>query len=124
MRERSMQAAQKGAGMSAAFDVWRRRKWPAILIFAAVCTGAMSVAMFLPNVYQSTATILVERQQVPEAFVQSTVTSGIDVRLQTITQQVLSRSRLESLINRFGLYSERLQVTSLEEVIARMRADI
>ena len=119
-----MQAAQKGAGMSAAFDVWRRRKWPAILIFAGVCTGVLSVAVFLPNVYQSTATILVERQQVPEAFVQSTVTSGIDVRLQTITQQVLSRSRLESLINRFGLYAELRQRAPLEEVIETMRQDI
>jgi protein tyrosine kinase modulator len=119
-----MQAAQKGAGISAAIDVWRRRKWLAILTFAGVCTGVLSVALFLPNVYQSTATILVERQQVPEAFVQSTVTSGIDVRLQTITQQVLSRSRLESLMNRFGLYAELRQRAPLEEVIEAMRQDI
>jgi polysaccharide chain length determinant protein (PEP-CTERM system associated) len=124
MNEHAVQAAPKGAGLSAVLEAWRRRRWPAIFIFAAVCTGVASAAVFLPNVYQSTATILIERQQVPEAFVQTTVTSGVDIRLQTITQQVLSRSRLEGLINRFGLYSERLQVTSLEEVIARMRADI
>jgi len=80
--------------------------------------------MFLPDVYESTATILVERQQVPEAFVQTTVTSGIDLRLQTITQQVLGRSRLEGLINRFGLYADVLQRVSLEEVIETMRKDI
>jgi polysaccharide chain length determinant protein (PEP-CTERM system associated) len=119
-----MQAAQQGGGIDAALDVWRRRKWLAIFIFAMVFTAMTSVAVFLPDVYESTATILVERQQVPEAFVQATVTSGIDLRLQTITQQVLSRSRLEGLINRFGLYADVLQRVSLEEVIETMRKDI
>jgi polysaccharide chain length determinant protein (PEP-CTERM system associated) len=80
--------------------------------------------MFLPDVYQSTATILVERQQVPEAFVQATVTSGVDLRLQTITQQVMSRSRLEGLINRFGLYADVREQVPLEQVIETMRKDI
>src|SRR5262245_1926717 len=119
-----MQATQQGGGIDAALDVWRRRKWLAIFIFAMVFTAMTSVAVFLPDVYESTATILVERQQVPEAFVQATVTSGIDLRLQTITQQVLSRSRLEGLINRFGLYADVLQRVSLEEVIETMRKDI
>ena len=119
-----MQAAQQGGGFDAAVDVWRRRKWLAIFVFAMVFTAMTSAAVFLPDVYESTATILVERQQVPEAFVQATVTSGIDLRLQTITQQVLSRSRLEGLINRFGLYADVLQRVSLEEVIETMRKDI
>ena len=121
-----MQAAQQAGGIdvAAVLDMWRRRKWLAIFIFAVVFTAVTSVAMFLPDVYQSTATILVERQQVPEAFVQTTVTSGIDLRLQTITQQVLSRSRLEGLINRFGLYTDVLQRVSLEQVIETMRKDI
>ncbi len=119
-----MQAGQQGGGIDAALDVWRRRKWLAIFIFAMVFTAVTSVVAFLPDIYESTATILIERQQVPEAFVQTTVTSGIDLRLQTITQQVLSRSRLEGLINRFGLYADVLQRVSLEEVIETMRKDI
>jgi polysaccharide chain length determinant protein (PEP-CTERM system associated) len=125
-REDGMQAAQPAGGIdvAAVLDMWRRRKWLAIFIFAVVCTAVTSVALFLPNVYQSTAIILVERQQVPEAFVQTTVTSGIDLRLQTITQQVLSRSRLEGLINRFGLYADLLQKVPMEQVIEIMRKDI
>ena len=105
-------------------EAWKRRKWLCILIFAGVCTAAVSTVMFLPDVYRSTATILVERQKVPEAFVQSTVTSDVDLRLQTMTQQILSRSRLEGLINRFALYPEMRQQLPFEEVIARMRQDI
>jgi polysaccharide chain length determinant protein (PEP-CTERM system associated) len=124
MREHDMQAPQQDGGLEAALEVWRRRKWLSIFIFATVFTAVMSVTVFLPDIYESTATILVERQQVPEAFVQATVTSGVDLRLQTITQQVLSRSRLEGLINRFGLYADILQRVSLEEVIETMRKDI
>jgi uncharacterized protein involved in exopolysaccharide biosynthesis len=80
--------------------------------------------MFLPDVYQSTATVLVECQQVPEEFVRSTVTSEIDIRLQSITRQIMSRSRLENLIERFGLYTKLRQQVPLEQVLERMRKDI
>jgi succinoglycan biosynthesis transport protein ExoP len=114
----------KEGGLSTLLAVWRRRKWLAILAFAAPACAAVSLIMFLPNVYRSTATVLVERQQVPEAFVRSTVTSALETRLQTISQEILSRSRLDSLINRFGLYADLRQRVSSEEVIERVRGDI
>ena len=124
MKPHGMQVSQQSGGMDVALDIWRRRKWLAVVIFVLVFAGVASVTVFLPDVYESTATILVERQQVPEAFVQATVTSSIDIRLQTITQQVLSRSRLEGLINRFGLYVELRQQVPLEGVIGIMRQAI
>ena len=80
--------------------------------------------MSILSIYQSTATILIERRQVPDAFVRSTITGGIDYRLQTITQDALSRTRLESLIDRFDLYQGLRQRVPLEQVIERMRQDI
>jgi polysaccharide chain length determinant protein (PEP-CTERM system associated) len=114
----------KEGGLGMLLAVWSRRKWLAILVFAVPACAAISLIMFLPNVYRSTATVLVDRQQVPEAFVRSTVTSALETRLHTISQEILSRSRLESLINRFGLYSDLKQRVSLEEVIGRVRSDI
>jgi succinoglycan biosynthesis transport protein ExoP len=104
--------------------VWSRRKWLAILAFAAPLSAAASLITFLPNVYRSTATVLVDRQQIPEAFVKSTVTSALETRIQTISQEILSRGRLEVLINRFGLYSDLRSQVPLEQVIERMRKDI
>src|SRR5437016_9041263 len=104
--------------------VWSRRKWLAILGFVAPLVAGVSLIVFLPNVYRSAATVLAERQQVPDFFVRSTVTSAIETRIQTISQEVLSRSRLEALINRFGLYSDLRQRVPLEGVIERMRGDI
>src|SRR5947209_12904574 len=115
----------KGAGLDGLLAVWSRRKWLAILAFVFPMSAAASLLAFLPNIYRSTATVLVDRQQVPETFVQPTVTSALETRLHTISQEILSRSRLEALINRFGLYSDLLkQGVSLEEVIARVRRDI
>src|SRR5437879_8677187 len=103
--------------------IWSRRKWLAILAFAAPVSAAVSLIIFLPNIYRSTATVLVDRQQIPEAFVKSTVTSALETRLHTISQEILSRSRLEDLINRFGLYADLRTRVPLEDVIARMRSD-
>jgi polysaccharide biosynthesis transport protein len=114
----------KEGGLGTLLAVWSRRKWLAILVFVAPACAAISLIMFLPNIYRSTATVLVERQQVPEAFVRSTVTSALETRLQTISQEILSRSRLEALIDRFGLYADLKTRVSLEEVIARIRGDI
>ena len=116
--------ARKGAGLDLLFAVWSRRKWLAILAFAAPLSVAISLITFLPNVYRSTATVLVERQQVPETFVQSTVTSALETRLHTISQEILSRSRLEGLITRFGLYPDFRKLVPFEQVIERMRGDI
>src|SRR4029434_822423 len=114
----------KEGGLGTLLAVWSRRKWLALLVFVTPACAAISLIMFLPNVYRSTATVLVDRQQVPEAFVRSTVTSALETRLQTISQEILSRSRLEELIDRFGLYTDLKKRVSLEEVIARIRGDI
>src|SRR5438445_6130218 len=114
----------KGAGLDGLLAVWSRRKWLAILAFVFPMSAAASLLAFLPNIYRSTATVLVDRQQVPETFVQPTVTSALETRLHTISQEILSRSRLEALMNRFGLYADLRKRVPSEEVIERMRKDI
>ena len=52
------------------------------------------------------------------------MTSELETRLQTISQEILSRARLEELINRFGLYPDLRKQAPSEEVVERMRRDI
>ena len=104
--------------------IWKRRKWIAVVAFAAPAAVVVGLATSLPNVYRSTATVLVERQQVPEAFVRPTVTGEVETRLQTMSQAILSRSRLAGLITRFDLYPELRGYMSIEELVDRMRKDI
>jgi polysaccharide chain length determinant protein (PEP-CTERM system associated) len=114
----------KAVGLDGALAVWSRRKWIALIAFAVPLVTALSVIAFVPNIYRSTATVLVDRQQIPETFVRSTVTSALETRFHTISQEILSRSRLEALITRFDLYSELRKRSPLEQVIERMRRDI
>jgi polysaccharide chain length determinant protein (PEP-CTERM system associated) len=113
-----------GAALERLAAAWRRRKWLAVLAFALPATAALTGIGSLPALHRSTATVLIERQQVPEAFVRPTVTSNLEVRLHTISQEILSRSRLEGLINRFRLYPDLRPALSGEELVERMRKDI
>ena len=124
MQTNMAEETEKGTALSSLFGAWSRRKWLAVPICLASLAGAVSLIVFLPNIYRSTATILVERQKVPESFVQSTVTGALETRIQTISQEILSRSRLEALIGRFGLYPELRRTAPFEQVIERMRSDI
>src|SRR5262249_17198882 len=62
--------------------------------------------------------------QVPVDFVRPTVTGSVDARLQAINQEIVSRSRLESLINGFNLYPHLKTTVPTEALVERMRRDI
>jgi polysaccharide chain length determinant protein (PEP-CTERM system associated) len=113
-----------GRALEAARDILRRRRWLAALTFGGALAAVLSVVLFLPDVYRSSATVLIDRQQIPDDLVRSTVTSDLEIRLHTISQEILSRSRLETLIERFGLYRDLRRKSPVEEVVERMRDDI
>jgi polysaccharide chain length determinant protein (PEP-CTERM system associated) len=115
---------QKGVAIERLRAAWGRRKWLAVLVFALPFTAAVTVIFSLPTFYRSTAVVLVDRQQVPETFVPATVTSELETRLHTISQEILSRARLEALITRFGLYPALRKQAQTEELVERMRKDI
>jgi succinoglycan biosynthesis transport protein ExoP len=104
--------------------VWRRRAWIAVVAFAVPCVAVICLLASLPNVYQATATVLIELQQVPEAFVKPVVASEVEMRLHALSQDVLSRARLETLVERYGLYRERPRLASTADRVTQMRRDI
>lgn len=62
------------------------------------------LAFGLPPVYESTGTILIEQQDIPDDIVQSTITSYADERIQVISQRVMSTDNLASLVQKYNLY--------------------
>jgi len=105
-------------GIDAAFASFRRRKWVALSVFALVLSAALSFAKSLPNLYQSTATVLVERPAAQGGA------DDVESRLQSIRQEILSRTRLAELIGRFDLYPAMRPLVSQEAVVERMRHDV
>jgi polysaccharide chain length determinant protein (PEP-CTERM system associated) len=77
----------------------------------------------LPDRYRAETMILVVPQRVPESYVRSTVSTRISDRLQSINQQIMSRSRLEPVIREFNLYPGLVRSGLMEDVVDRMRRD-
>ena len=86
--------------------------------------AAFTFILLLPDHYKATTTILVDPQKVPEKYVSPTVSSDPGQRLNTITQQVLSVTRLQQIIDDMHLYPELQGQVSREELIELMRKDI
>ena len=103
--------------------ILQHRKWFIAVIFLIVACGTGVVSYFLPNVYTSETLILVDPQQVPSDYVKPTVSGDVRNRLGTLSQQILSTTRLQKIIDTFKLYAESNNLAQ-EEVITRMRADI
>src|ERR1035437_9815234 len=88
-------------------DYWAialRRRWWILLPAFLVWAGVWGVSWLLPSTYQSEALILVEQQKVPDQYVVPNVTADLQGRLQSMSQQILSRTRLQATIDRFHLY--------------------
>ncbi len=102
-----------------------KRKWLIVVPCLLVVGGAtFFIAQSLPNRYRAQTSVLVIPQRVPESFVRPTVTTDITERLQMISQQILSRTRLERIVQEFNLYARERQTMIMEDVIQRMRNDI
>jgi len=83
-----------------------------------------SASWFLPTRFKSSTLILVEEPTMPEKYVAPNVNENLQDRLQSITQQILSRTRLMTIIDKLHLYAgEKSRVTS-DEQVERMRKDI
>src|SRR5689334_8864335 len=96
-------------------DVWRRRKWIAVTVAVAVFAAAAAVIRSLPNLYRSSATVLIDRA-VSEEFVKASVTAGLETRIQSIQQFVTSRDHLSQMIERLQLYPNERGLTPLEDL--------
>jgi polysaccharide chain length determinant protein (PEP-CTERM system associated) len=106
-----------------AIDIFRRRKVLVTFVFAAVLASAVTFALYLPDLYKSSAVLLVERP-VPEVYVRPAVSGELESRLHVIKQEIMSRARLTDLINRFHLYPDLRRQVPMDGVLDQMRHDI
>ena len=81
-----------------------RHKGVVLSISIVVFLLAAYLATTMPNVYRSSSLILITPQRIPANFVAPTVTGGVAERINSISQEILSRTRLESIIKEFGLF--------------------
>src|ERR671921_1108490 len=116
----SVDFRQRTPGELAAM-VWRR-KWVIVLPTLAVAAAVAAVVWRLPNVYESTTLLTVRPASISTSAVAELSDSDLTLRINNITQEVTSRTSLEDLIKRYGLYArERARGDSMDELVERMR---
>ena len=104
----------------------RRIGWIAWILIPATLGAVIGAGMAARTkpLYRSDARILVVPQRVPESYVRPSVTTNLKDRLQSISQQILSRTRLERVIQDFDLYTEERRTGVMEDIVDRMRKNI
>ncbi|WP_462271389.1 GumC family protein [Desulfobacter sp.] len=87
-------------------DALIRGRWFLIVPLCISLTLGLGMTLTADKSYQASTLILVQPQRVPTSYIRSVVSSDINQRISTISQQVLSRSNLEQIIDQFGLYED------------------
>lgn len=105
-------------------EVLRRRKWWAILPMIIIPMTAFIIGMALPRQYRSETSIMVEPQKIPAEYVRTTVTGDVTDRMQTLSEEIMSRTRLQQIIDDQHLYSSLQGKMSKEDIIDIMRKAI
>jgi succinoglycan biosynthesis transport protein ExoP len=81
---------------------WKKMIAPALAVFVLM----FLIAMLWPATYRSTATILIEQQQVPQEFVRSAITSYANEQIEVITQRIMTLNNVFEIINKYEVFTE------------------
>ncbi len=100
-----------------------RRKKLIVCVFVVVFLLSAYLAAILPKIYQSSSLILVSPQRVPSSFVTSTITTALGERMQSMIQEILSRTQLEKIVKEFDIYPSG-NASIMEDRVERLRKAI
>lgn len=109
--------------VSVIFLAWKHRHWFLISLIAGASLG-YALHFLWPKSYRATALVLIEAQKVPDKYVQSTVSSVVTDRLASISQEILSNTRLQKIVDDFKLFRDEKKTHYPEEILEMMRKNI
>jgi succinoglycan biosynthesis transport protein ExoP len=105
-------------------DIARRRHLHFLIPVFLGWLTVWGMSWVLPTKYKSSTLILVEQPTMPENYVAPNVNENLQSRLQSITQQILSRTRLLIIIDKLNLYREAAPKVTPDDKVDMMRKDI
>jgi len=101
-----------------------RRRWWLIISVVLCWATALVLSLVLPARYKSETLVLVEQESVPAQYVTPNVSVDLQQRLQSLTEQTLSRPRLLQIISQFHLYGHVPGQAVSDDAVKRMGGDI
>ena len=107
------------------FEIVLRRRWYIILPFIVSMIAGIFYTITLTKIYESQTLILIQAQKVPENYVQAIVETDTSSRINTLSQQILSRTNWEKIIQEYKLFTdEKHKNLFMEEKIELLREQI
>lgn len=103
-------------------SILRRRSWVLALPLLILPVAAYGISLLIPPQYLSQTLVLIESQKVPDNYVKPVISSNLDSRLASMKEQIFSRSSLQPLIDRYGLYAN--DHITMEEKLDKARKNI
>src|SRR5258707_7173575 len=102
-----------------------RRYWwiPALLTIALGAMG-LAASLVLPKKYTSSTLVLVEQPTVPTDVIKPVITDDLNQRMASMKAEILSRSRLEPIINKFDLYPVERKTTDMEDLVEKLKSAV
>jgi uncharacterized protein involved in exopolysaccharide biosynthesis len=106
--------------------ILKRRRYQFIIPVALISLLSLLLAFGLPAIYRSTATILIEQQDIPRDLVKSTVTGFASEQIQVITQRVMTAENIAKVVEKYKLYGQDGKSTKLlqNELVAKFNDDV
>jgi len=93
--------------------------------FSAIAIAVVFGTLLMQDQYRSTATIAIERPEIPENMVRTTFTYfDTDLRVDRIRDRVLATSNLEEWIREYDLYHDILNSDSMNAAVSQFRSDV
>lgn len=97
------------------------RRLPVMVLFVLLLSGlGVVAALQLPNVYSTSARLLVEEPLIPDSMVSSTVRTSAVEQLAIIEQRLLTRANLIDIANKFDVFED-LKQMERDNVVTAMR---
>ncbi len=116
--------SSEGLDLNKFIGIARRRHWQFLVPLFVGWALVFAASWVLPSTYKSATTILIEQPTVSKDLVPSNVNDNLQSRLQSITQQILSRTRLMHIVQTLNLYADQQGHATPDDLVERMRKDI
>jgi len=124
MSKTAEQKSPQGLDLQHYLGIVRRRHLYFLIPLFLGWLAVWGSSWILPARYKSSTLILIEQPSMPKDYVVPNVNEDLQGRLQNITQQILSRTRLLHIIDGLGLYPKDSHRLSPDELVEHMRKDI
>jgi len=99
-----------------------KRWWLIVVPAFILCIAGIVATSFIPAQYVSKTTVQIDQQKVSADLVKPAITEDISSRLDSMEQQIYSRSSLQSIVEKFNLYAT--GHLSMDDRVALARTNI